>query len=770
MKFGKKLLTQHDIPLFRGQFVAYRTLKYLINDIVTVEASALNTEVYASQLWWFDSTQKTSLGSISSERIQFVRSVENEISKTQTYYSSQSKMIRYALTEIMCRLSDEFEMSTIVRDIDYIAASIVILDRFLWQAKNLILKITKKHDKKTKYKVTPWMLVRLEREEWWNAKLDELTIAVSDVYRAARLYEKKGEMSDDRDFGAASGNFIRKNQKFMIKPEDVMLVKLIICKHVPLDIFGRKMPKDGKKMTLDAIAGLEDAAVINSVYVDNEEKVMYHERTGLAGPKGNIIRVRWYGSHANPTQECWMERKTRQKKSADEGLRAIDEAIKQRFRINESKVLPYMEGQWHIDKKLKSMVRKKQIKEKEVDDVKETADSIQDEIVGKGLGPSLRTVVRRSAFQEGGDQTLRFSLDSNLHILNEGGQKEEGTWTRNLNLPVKLSEVVTLQYAILEVKTQKQAPQWVKDLIHSGYLIPSDNFSKFLYGTCKLWPGDIKFTPSWWEQFLTLEKAVPESPPLAECTLLNIAMQGASDKPEHKSPAASRAILPPPELIDEQVISPKEKREKRVQMDISVDDDGIGEAIGAHSPKKTKPYMRLKEDETPKIREKKMILQDFDSEDEVFLRSQPTTFWEKFKDKLGMYDSPQPATEKKTAKQKATEQRTAKTFFANERTLLSWMNSATFLSLAGLSMINTQTEFGKWAGLGLTLITVFFAIYALFKYLQRLSGLRGEKSAAKLDDKVGPPVLIFSFCVVLILLAGYYAISPDQSSSTTTGH
>jgi uncharacterized membrane protein YidH (DUF202 family) len=36
-------------------------------------------------------------------------------------------------------------------------------------------------------------------------------------------------------------------------------------------------------------------------------------------------------------------------------------------------------------------------------------------------------------------------------------------------------------------------------------------------------------------------------------------------------------------------------------------------------------------------------------------------------------------------------QRVAKTYFSNERTLLSWLNTVTFLSLSGLTLINSDT-------------------------------------------------------------------------------
>lgn len=152
-----------------------------------------------------------------------------------------------------------------------------------------------------------------------------------------------------------------------------------------------------------------------------------------------------------------------------------------------------------------------------------------DEITGKNLKSALRTVVRRSAFQQGADQSLRFSLDMNLHIINEDVDTRRGadSWARNLENPIKLKEVVTLPYAVLEVKTQKQAPDWVDDLKCSGYIIASDHFSKFLYGTCKLLPGNVRVFPRWWERVIGLESVAPISPPLIACSLMSKTPQSA---------------------------------------------------------------------------------------------------------------------------------------------------------------------------------------------------------------------------------------------------
>jgi SPX domain protein involved in polyphosphate accumulation len=47
------------------------------------------------------------------------------------------------------------------------------------------------------------------------------------------------------------------------------------------------------------------------------------------------------------------------------------------------------------------------------------ANDIQQEIVRKKLNVALRTVCKRTAFQKGRDQSLRFSIDYNFHVIDE---------------------------------------------------------------------------------------------------------------------------------------------------------------------------------------------------------------------------------------------------------------------------------------------------------------------------------------------------------------
>jgi SPX domain protein involved in polyphosphate accumulation/uncharacterized membrane protein YidH (DUF202 family) len=823
-------------------------MKKLIKEIVQTEKHAhVDPEVYASQLWWYDSTQKTSLGSIPEERIAFIRLVESEINKTSQYYMFKRKWISSMISEIQQRIDGDFAMDDLIQDIDDIAAELLLLDRFIHQEKQLLLKITKKHDKCTSnYKVNTWMLIRLEREEFWNPKIDDIIIGLSDAYAvASAAREGKGRQKDKSGKGAsspaASEDFVRKNEKYFVKPEDVLYIKLAIIRHLPLDIYGRVRQKNGMSIpNIETLADLKDSTVINSIYLDNRQKTMYHERTGIETPKGNLIRVRWYGTHPNPSKECFVERKTRQTQ-VDSELYEIDEAIKERFLMNERNVKSYISGEWTIEKKVDNMLKKKRIGQKEASDLKRKANSIQKEITEKSLNPVLRTVVRRSAFQRGTDQTLRFSLDTNLHIINETVPKDQTQWARDLSQPLKLAEVKTLPYAILEVKTQANAPEWVDELIHSGYLIPAANYSKFLYGTCKLWPDAVRFTPNWWNNVMSLEKHSPASPsidstrmfsklqnPFIRPRVSSIPTIPPPPTPSHtKKPSSQPSSDPlpsqiapltivsptlppsissklPPSIIISPPLSPLSPPILSPSLSLASLENGVGalEKIAAkakakkarlslaaeqgHGKEAGTEMSELKQTgERERDGKRDGVWLDLpkeggkgDSEDtRVSLSSDEDASGdssprkEKWVSKLvgdmgwlsifglgsggGMVEYNKMVGSKRGNKQKTAEQRVAKAFFANERTLLSWLNTATFLSLTGLTMINTESSVGRASGFALTLVTVVFACYALFRYLQRTYELSRPQRATT-GDKVGPPLLILAFCVTLLFSAAYF--------------
>jgi SPX domain protein involved in polyphosphate accumulation len=161
-----------------------------------------------------------------------------------------------------------------------------------------------------------------------------------------------------------------------------------------------------------------------------------------------------------------MERKT----TKYHGNYTIDSSIKERFQLKTKQIPGYCTGEWGIQDDLAHKLERGRVDEKMVQKIKLTADDIQGEILAKTLRPALRTVVRRSAFQNGRDQSLRFSIDTNLHILDEWGKAQGQFCADYTTTPLAITDPVYFPYAILEIKLQKAPPQWVDDLMSSDLI------------------------------------------------------------------------------------------------------------------------------------------------------------------------------------------------------------------------------------------------------------------------------------------------------------
>lgn len=74
-------------------------------------------------------------------------------------------------------------------------------------------------------------------------------------------------------------------------------------------------------------------------------------------------------------------------------------------------------------------------------------------------------------------------------------------WYRDPTLPVGRTEITRFPHAVLEVKLSlsegETAPAWVTELIESGMLTEVHKFSKFIHGTCTLFPDMVQAVPYW---------------------------------------------------------------------------------------------------------------------------------------------------------------------------------------------------------------------------------------------------------------------------------
>lgn len=98
------------------------------------------------------------------------------------------------------------------------------------------------------------------------------------------------------------------------------------------------------------------------------------------------------------------------------------------------------------------------------------------------------------------------TLDTNLCMIKENPEEgpsclEANRFFRDPKIPVHSSEITRFPHAVLEVKLSlkagEAAPAWVSELINSGFLTEVHKFSKFIQGSCTLFPELVQSVPYW---------------------------------------------------------------------------------------------------------------------------------------------------------------------------------------------------------------------------------------------------------------------------------
>ena len=223
--------------------------------------------------------------------------------------------------------------------------------------------------------------------------------------------------------------------------------------------------------------------------------------------------------------------------------------MKERFALPEPCVVPFLEGRYTPADAAEDL-RAKGKSPEEAAKFQALAEEVYSQIDAKQLTPMIRTQYWRTAFQIPFDSTVRVSLDTNLVMIKENPDDaptcaESGRWYRDPALPVPRTEITRFPHAVLEVKlslpegervfffflvfgekegkkkeetknknspffyekkmikkiTGTEAPDWVTDLLDSGYLTEVHKFSKFIHGTATLMPDLVQAVPYWVRRF-----------------------------------------------------------------------------------------------------------------------------------------------------------------------------------------------------------------------------------------------------------------------------
>lgn len=349
-------------------------------------------------------------------------------------------------------------------------------------------KIIKRHDNKSKIQLKKKYKKILKRKVESLESIDSLLYRVSKIYLSSTEFNLSNKLSNVK--------FVRNTAKYWVHRENLMALKCVILKHLPIYVFSNNTdPSASPYHNWDS--KLHDTCV-SSVYLDNENFDLYKGR--LRKFHGaEAIRIRWYTNKM--PENVFMERKRHEEDWTGE------ESKKLRFKIPERCVTDYLKG-----KNVWKEVQKVNCGDL-ISDTYELYTEIQAAIINKNLRPVTRTFYKRTAFQRPDSANIRISLDSNLCMIKECSDFKSPllNWRRedvNCEYPfynVKDSEIVRFPYSILEVKLQSldhSVPDWIEDLTKGTLIEHVHKFSKYIHGSCILYP-QIREIPYWLPQMDT---------------------------------------------------------------------------------------------------------------------------------------------------------------------------------------------------------------------------------------------------------------------------
>ncbi|CAG8539334.1 14189_t:CDS:2 [Ambispora leptoticha] len=586
-----------------------------------------------------------------------------------------------------------------------------------------IIKIVKKHDRRTRYILRPMFNVRLNACPFYKETYEPIIVQLSKLYHIVHTelgYEQGSNIPPSPVNFSLSSSWkpptflpdqrVRQNHKFWVHPNNIMEVKTTILRHLPVLIYK---------------AASEPS--VSTIYFDNQNFELYQDKVDRKGGE-QIIRIRWYGNRET-TNEAFVERKIHQQG---------EEEIKDRFAIKEKYIVPFLKGEYSMQKTINKMKEAPVKKEEDIKQFEKLVSDIQSTILEKNLKPVLRTNYNRMAFQIPGDSRCRISLDTDFVSIREDNfdgvqRRKDGEWRRtdieddqNSFNKLPASEVSRFPYAVLEIKLKleenEQEPAWIRELIESHLVEEAPQFSKFVHGVATMFTSQAPSLPFW---LPNVDKDILKPPSNVQSTSSTSPMVIPSngrnsnnqndDFPRRRSSASKLNYV-------EVVVDNDNKRKGKGK---AVDNQGQEE-----EPNERTALLGNRNGKRQKTRGFLPNLFDFFNQTFKTTDTEPVTL---------------PPAVRVPQKVETPIRVEAKVYFANERTFFSWLRFSLLLGTFSVALFNagTNDNIGRFCGLLYSTISVMVLIYALSQYHKRVDMIN-SRHAGPYDDLVFPTVVCFA--------------------------
>ncbi|MCJ1403648.1 Phosphate metabolism transcription protein [Xylographa trunciseda] len=752
MRFGKTLRSSIYEP-WKGNYIDYSKLKSLLREEEIADGNGGK---------WTDDDEGRFVEELVNVQLEKVNSFQvetyKELRERTAKCESRLEVIAVPQAEEKdasegTKLGKDEKDSTlreVEKELDSISKDINELEKYSRINYTGFLKAAKKHDRRrgSNYRVRPLLQVRLAALPFNSEDYSPLLYRLSAMYSFVR---QNLNGSTERSLSVSESKNVEHryiSHKFFIHPDNLLEAKTYILRRLPVLVYNPNTSK--------VVEGSQLDPTITSLYFDNPKFSLYTRKVEKAAGASSL-RLRWFGQ-LSEKPELLFEKKT---------LGDSDDSEEIRFPIKEKYVMPFIKGDYKMEKSVQKLRDRQGDTSVEVTEFEKTVNDIQQFIKELDLQPVLRANYTRTAFQIPGDDRVRISIDTNLAVIREDSLdverpcRDPEDWHRvdidniEMEFPftgIKKGEISRFPYAILEIKVRNDAKskaiEWVEELMSSHLVRETPRFSKFIQGIASLFEDYINTFPFWLSFLETDIRKDPEvafqeeqdkkAKRVADEHAVGSFMGGksaSSFKPATASPSGRVAAFPSIEASADRNGRNGKARTARpdnddVTEDHDSDDDGVQadrERIGMTSGLRslfpsfsTSKYARRHRESTvklpPGVHEPERWIKDAGP-----VRVEP------------------------------------KVWLANQRTFIKWMHVSVLLATLSLSLYNgagKSNNIARSLGVAYTLIALFAGAWGWWMYIKR-SRMIEQRSGKDFDNVLGPIVVCLGLVIALCLNFGF---------------
>nr|CAG8433915.1 7406_t:CDS:2 [Entrophospora candida]CAG8436361.1 5586_t:CDS:2 [Entrophospora candida] len=680
--------------------------------------------------------EKKEAGYTEKDESAFVELLDKELEKIYAFQNSKYEEIKgrvqhceNAVESISkspsMNIPDRY--AEVEREINFITEELNELAKYARLNYTGIIKIVKKHDRRTHYILRPMFNVRLNACPFYKENYEPIIIQLSRLYHIVhqRLGNNDQFLSSTPNFQSMSNSWkpqtimpaqerlLRQSRKYWVHLNNIMEVKTTILRHLPVILYK---------------AGSDSS--VTSIYFDNEPFELYQDKVDRK-PGDQIIRLRWYGNKSNGG--VFLERKI---------YETGDDEIKDRFLIKKKYVDSFLKGTYSMEKVIKKMKETPGRTDADVEQFVKLVKDIQNTIQDKNLQPVLRTYYNRMAFQIPGDNRVRISLDTDFYMIREDNfdiiRRREGEWRRSDieddrfdKLPS--SEYAKFPYAVLEVRLNANGnePGWVQEFLGSHLVEEAPQFSKYVHGVATLFTAEAPSLPYW---LPNMDKDILK-PPSTHNIYDDLSTETPASSSNYISSRRFKQTIPNSGIINVEVVGKNQisSRNKGKAVEVYNPDEEGENIIDENAP------LLGGEEGGEEGQQESIVLKTFNK---LFHRRSHSKT-------KSVILPPNVRIPQVINTQIRVE---PKVYLANERTFFSWMRFSVLLGSFALALFNasgTENKAGKFCGVLYALISVSVLIYSLIKYNKRTKMIN-ERKPGPYDDIVTPIIV----CIALFIAVG----------------